>query len=117
MAASGVPRRDLNGKIGIVQMANNAAAEKPGSAEYRDNLPTHEINIFCHQARRDRVFTHQQTRDGPVSDNADFREQHRREAARLRALAATATTAARKARLWAEAEKHEQVRAEGPSSP
>src|SRR6266851_985345 len=38
-----------------MQMANDAAAEKPGSAKYRDNLPRHETNICCRRARRDRI--------------------------------------------------------------
>ena len=47
MGAIGVPRRDPNGKTAIMQMANDGAAEKPGSAKYRDNLPRHETNICC----------------------------------------------------------------------
>ena len=39
----------------------------------------------------------------------DFRNHHRREADRLRSLAATATTEAIKARLLEEAENHERV--------
>jgi hypothetical protein len=39
----------------------------------------------------------------------DFRRHHRREAARLRSLAATATTEAIKARLLEEAEEHERI--------
>jgi hypothetical protein len=49
-----------------------------------------------------------------TSDNAAYREHHRSEAARLRSLAATATTAASKARLLEEAEKHEQLARHGP---
>jgi len=39
----------------------------------------------------------------------DFRRHHRREAARLRPLAVTATTEAIKARLLEEAEEHERI--------
>ncbi len=39
----------------------------------------------------------------------DFRDHHRREAARLRSLAATATTEAIKTRLIEEAEEHERI--------
>ena len=39
----------------------------------------------------------------------DFRNHHRREADRLRSLAATATTEAIKVRLLEEAENHERV--------
>jgi hypothetical protein len=39
----------------------------------------------------------------------DFRHHHRREAARLRSLAATATTEAIKTRLLEEAEEHERI--------
>jgi hypothetical protein len=39
----------------------------------------------------------------------DFRRHHRREAARLWSLAATATTEAIKARLLEEAEEHERI--------
>jgi hypothetical protein len=39
----------------------------------------------------------------------DFRRHHGREAARLRSLAATATTEAIKARLLEEAEEHERI--------
>jgi hypothetical protein len=34
-AAIGMPRRDPNGEIGIVQMTDNPAAEKAGAAEDR----------------------------------------------------------------------------------
>jgi hypothetical protein len=40
---------------------------------------------------------------------SEFREHHEREAARLRSLAANATTAALKARLLDEADKHDQL--------
>jgi hypothetical protein len=36
-------------------MANDAAAEKPRSAKYRDNLPGRETNICCRRARYDRI--------------------------------------------------------------
>ena len=39
----------------------------------------------------------------------DFRQHHRREAARLRSLAMTATTEAIKTRLIEEAEEHERI--------
>ena len=39
----------------------------------------------------------------------DFRDHRRREAARLRSLAATATTEAIKTRLIEEAEEHERI--------
>ena len=39
----------------------------------------------------------------------DFRDHHRREAARLRSLATTATTEAIKTRLMEEAEEHERI--------
>jgi hypothetical protein len=39
----------------------------------------------------------------------DFRNHHHREAARLRSLAATATTEAIKTRLLEEAEEHERI--------
>jgi hypothetical protein len=39
----------------------------------------------------------------------DFLNHHRREAARLRSLAATATTEAIKTRLLEEAEEHERI--------
>jgi hypothetical protein len=39
----------------------------------------------------------------------DFRRHHRREAARLRTLAGTATTEAIKTRLLEEAEEHERI--------
>ena len=39
----------------------------------------------------------------------DFRHHHRREAARLRSLATTATTEAIKTRLMEEAEEHERI--------
>jgi hypothetical protein len=39
----------------------------------------------------------------------DFRQHHRREAARLRSLATTATTEAIKTRLLEEAEEHERI--------
>ena len=42
-----------------------------------------------------------------MTQGADFREYHRREAARLRKLAEAATTGQMKARLLEEAEKHE----------
>jgi hypothetical protein len=38
-----------------MQMANDAAAEKPRSAKYRDNLPGRETNICCRRARYDRI--------------------------------------------------------------
>jgi hypothetical protein len=38
-----------------MQMANDAAAEEPGSAKYRDNLPRHETSIAVALARRDRI--------------------------------------------------------------
>jgi hypothetical protein len=44
----------------------------------------------------------------PMTQGADFREYHRREAARLRTLAESATTGQMKARLK-EAEKHERL--------
>src|SRR5436190_10056339 len=50
-----MPRRDPNGKTASMQKANDAAAEKPGSAKYRDNLPRHEMNICCRWAPRDRI--------------------------------------------------------------
>ena len=40
---------------------------------------------------------------------SEVREHHEREAARLRSLAANATTAALKARLLDEADKHDQL--------
>ena len=42
-------------------------------------------------------------------NRSEFRERHVHEAARLRSLAANATTAALKARLLEEADKHEQL--------
>jgi len=42
-------------------------------------------------------------------NRSEFREHHVQEAARLRSLAANATTAALKARLLEEADKHEQL--------
>jgi hypothetical protein len=55
--AIGVPRRDPNGKTASMQMANDGAAEKPGSAKYRDNLPSHGNNIRCCWARRASHFS------------------------------------------------------------
>jgi hypothetical protein len=40
---------------------------------------------------------------------SDFRNYHRREAARLRLSLATATTAGLQARLWEQAEEHERL--------
>ena len=42
-------------------------------------------------------------------NRSEFREHHKREAARLRSLAANATTAALKTRLLDEADKHDQL--------
>ena len=53
-------------------------------------------------------------RSEDVSDSAAYREYHRREAARLRSLAAAATTAASKALLLEEAEKHAQLARHDP---
>ena len=50
-----MPRRDPNGKTATVQKASDAAAEKPGSAKYRDNLPRHETNICGRRALSDRI--------------------------------------------------------------
>jgi hypothetical protein len=44
-----------------------------------------------------------------MTERSDYRRHHRREAARLRALAAVATTGQVKARLVEEAEKHERL--------
>jgi hypothetical protein len=44
-----------------------------------------------------------------VTTKSEIREHHEREAARLRSLAAAATTGAMRARLLAEAEKHAQL--------
>jgi hypothetical protein len=44
-----------------------------------------------------------------MASRSEFLEQHEREAARLRALLATATTPAMKARLIQEIEKHEEL--------
>jgi len=43
----GMPRGDSNGEPSIVQMANNAAAEKAGAAKYRHALQGHDVNILC----------------------------------------------------------------------
>ncbi len=51
-----------------------------------------------------------------VSDSAAYREYHRREAARLRSLAAAATTAASKGLLLEEAEKHGRLARHGPGA-
>jgi hypothetical protein len=40
-----VPRGDANGETGIVQMAHDAAAEKPGPAEHRDQLRRHRASL------------------------------------------------------------------------
>jgi len=47
--------------------------------------------------------------NGTTMNKAEFRNEHEREAIRLRNLIATATTPALKARLLEEAEKHEQL--------
>ena len=44
-----------------------------------------------------------------MASRSEFLEQHEREAARLRALLATATTPAMKARLMQEIERHEEL--------
>ena len=45
----------------------------------------------------------------PMMSKSQFRNNHERDAARLRSLLATATTPALRARLLEEAEKHEQL--------
>ena len=40
-----VAHDDPDAKTAIMQKANDAAAEKPGSAKYCDNLPRHEMSI------------------------------------------------------------------------
>ena len=47
--------------------------------------------------------------NGATMNKAEFRNEHEREAIRLRKLVANATTPALKARLLEEAEKHEQL--------
>jgi hypothetical protein len=42
-----MPRGDSNGEPSIVQMANNAAAEKAGAAKHRHALQRHDVNILC----------------------------------------------------------------------
>src|SRR5438477_3484131 len=41
----GVPRGDANGETGIVQVAHDAADEKPGPAEHRDQLRRHRATL------------------------------------------------------------------------
>ena len=47
--------------------------------------------------------------NGLTMNQAEFRTYHEREAVRVRTLAANTTTAALKARLMEEAEKHDQL--------
>jgi hypothetical protein len=42
----GMPRGASNGEPSIVQMANNAAAEKAGAAKYRHASQRHDVNIW-----------------------------------------------------------------------
>ena len=49
------------------------------------------------------------TGSGPITTRSELREQHEREAVRLRSLAATVTTGLMRARLLDEAEKHRRL--------
>jgi hypothetical protein len=46
-----VPRGDANGETGIVEVAHDAATQKPGSAEHRDQLLGHSAILFVAQTR------------------------------------------------------------------
>ena len=61
--AIGVPHRDPNGKTAIIQMGNDASAEKSGSTENRHRLPGHNATLFVRSSLRNRAAA----RAGPIA--------------------------------------------------